>query len=74
MRHALVFGAVAIADAMWTRYTLAVSGHHAYEAAIYSALIVVVGGFVTLSYVKDRRYLLPAALGAFLGTYLSVRG
>lgn len=72
MRHVAVFLAVAVADWFWTKYTLAVSAGLALEAGGYSAAIVVVGGFVTLSYVKDRRYLLPAALGAFLGTALSV--
>jgi hypothetical protein len=41
-------------------------------AGLASAAIILTGAFVTLAYVQDRRYLLPAVLGAFAGTYLSV--
>lgn len=72
MKALAVFLAVALADAAWSLYMLAVAAHRPFAAAGYSAGIVVMGAFVTVAYVKDRRYLLPAALGAFVGTYLSV--
>jgi hypothetical protein len=72
MRYIAVFFAVAFADWLWTRYIVTAAAGQALPAASYSAAIVVVGAFVTLSYVKDRRYLIPATIGAFVGTWLSV--
>lgn len=73
MRRALaVFLAVAMTDALWTHYIQAASDGHRFPAAAYSALIVLVGAFVTMQYVRDRIYIVPAVLGAFVGTYLSV--
>jgi len=72
MRWCAVFLAVALADALWSLYMLAVAAREPVVAGCYSAGIVLAGAFVTVQYVKDRRYLLPAVLGAFVGTYLSV--
>jgi hypothetical protein len=44
----------------------------ALPAATYAAGIVVVSAFVTLAYVRDRIYIIPAVVGAWVGTYLSV--
>jgi hypothetical protein len=73
MKWLAVFLAVALADALWSRYILAASTRQAGIASLYSAGIVLVGGFTTLAYVDDPRYLLPAALGAVAGTYWAVR-
>jgi hypothetical protein len=73
MRHLLVFVAVALADALWTRYIVTASGHRPFAAANYSAGIILVGAFATLSYVDDPRYLVSACLGAWVGTWLTVR-
>ena len=73
-RGVAVFLAVALTDSLWTGWIRAASDGSALPAASYSALIVLVGAFVTCSYVKDRIYLIPAVLGAFVGTWLSVRG
>jgi hypothetical protein len=67
-----VFAAVAIADALWTAWMRAVAAGLPALAGLASAAIILTGAFVTLAYVQDRRYLLPAVLGAFAGTYLSV--
>jgi hypothetical protein len=67
-----VFLAVAFADALWTGWMRAVAAGLPALAGLASAAIILTGAFVTLAYVQDRRYLLPAVLGAFAGTYLSV--
>jgi hypothetical protein len=35
--------------------------------------LICCGAFVTVAYVQDRWQLIPASVGAFVGTYLSVR-
>jgi hypothetical protein len=72
IRALAVFLAVAVSDIMWTRYIIHASSGASFPAASYAAGIVVVGAFVTLAYVRDRIYIIPAVLGAFVGTYLSV--
>ena len=71
-RAVAVFLAVALTDSLWTSWIRAASSGEPFWAALYSALIVLVGAYVTMAYVRDRIYILPAILGAFVGTYLSV--
>lgn len=73
LRHLAVTGTVALADALWTAYIGAVADRAAALAGWYSAGILICGAFITLAYVRDRRYLVSAAAGGFLGTYLMVR-
>ena len=73
MRWLLVFAVVALADVLWTKYILAASERRAGAAALYSTGIVLAAAYTTLAYVDDPRYLVPAALGAFLGTYWTVK-
>lgn len=72
IRALAVFLAVAVTDALWTGWMRSASEGHAVHAAGYSALIVLAGAYVTCAYIKDRIYLIPAVLGAAIGTYLSV--
>jgi hypothetical protein len=72
IRALAVFLAVAVADGLWTRWAVAAGSGEALAAALYSSAIVVVSAFVTLAFVRDRLFILPAVLGAFIGTYFSV--
>jgi len=72
MKHLLVFGAVVLIDIVWTKYIAEVGAKRAAHAAFWSALIIAIGAFTTLSYVEDRTTLIPAIVGAFVGTYLAV--
>lgn len=72
MRWAAVFAAVAVSDAIWTLWIASVAAHRPIVAGLASAALVLCGAFVTRSYVSDKRYLLPAVLGAYVGTWLSV--
>jgi len=73
MRRALaVFASMAVADALWTAYISAASQHQALGAAAWSGLIVLLGGWLTVSYQRNAWYVVPAALGGFVGTYLTI--
>jgi hypothetical protein len=73
MKAALVFLAMLIGDSLWAKWMLATSKRQPVPAAAYSSAIILVGGFTAVAYVNDPRYLIPAALGAFVGTYVTVR-
>jgi hypothetical protein len=72
IRAIAVFLAVAVSDAMWTHYIIHASTGQSFAAASYAAGIVIASAFVTLAFVRDRIYIIPAVLGAFVGTFLSV--
>ncbi len=73
MKWLAVFLAVTVADAAWSYYIRAAAERRPLAAGTSAVAILVIGGFTTLAYVHDPRYLLPAGLGAFVGTYLTVR-
>ena len=74
MRYALaVFLATAVVDALWTRYIQHTAERRAGQAASYSALLVLCGAFSTVAIVDQHWLAIPAAAGAFVGTYLTAR-
>lgn len=73
MLYLLVFVSTLLADVAWTKYMLAVAEKRATRAALWSAAIVLFGAFNIVSYVGNHWALIPAALGAFAGTWLTVR-
>ena len=68
-----VFVAVAVLDAFWTKYFLATKNKLAVKAGNYSALIMAFSGLVTRAYNHDGWLLVPAVMGAFVGTYIAVK-
>lgn len=62
-----------IYDWLWARYTIACAHRQPIRASIASALIFASGGFVVVEYVNDHWLLIPACLGAAIGTFLAVR-
>lgn len=68
-----VFLSVGCADVCWTKYMQGVAAKEPVCAGLWSAMIVIVGSISVMAYVNDPVYLIPAALGAFFGTFWSVR-
>jgi uncharacterized membrane protein YfcA len=73
VKYLLVFLSVCALDFVWTFYTRAMVARDELRAGLWSATIIGIGGFAASEYVKDLSFLIPAALGAFVGTWLSVR-
>ena len=73
MSYVLVFLAVAAADVCWTHYFIETTNKHAVKAAAWSALIVALGAFTTVSYVHERGLIIAAVFGAFAGTWATIR-
>ena len=63
---------MAISDYMWAKYISTVASASAFAAASYGMVVVVLGAYIIVSYVEDKRMIAPAALGAWIGTYLAV--
>lgn len=68
LQFLIVFVSMVLTDVAWTVYFMKVEERRVLGSGIWSALIVAFGAFVTSSYVDDRRLMLAAILGAFVGT------
>jgi hypothetical protein len=73
MKALAVFVAMTVLDFVWARYNMATTSNKAMLSALYSVTIVLLGAFSVISYTDNHVMLLPAAAGAFCGTYLAVR-
>ncbi|MFA6365497.1 MAG: hypothetical protein WCW78_03810 [Candidatus Paceibacterota bacterium] len=69
----LIFGATVLSDMLWAFYIRRSNDGKALSAALFSSAIILSGGLVVVAYVENNWYLLPAALGAFIGTFISIQ-
>ncbi len=63
----------AITDALYAYYTLAVAEHRPLAAANTSALIHFLIALGVLTYVDNFLYIIPIAIGSWIGTYLLIK-
>lgn len=68
-----VFVIYFLIDIFWAVYTNAVTSRSAGTAATAGALTYAASAAGVLSYVQNRWYIVPMFLGAWAGTYLTVR-
>lgn len=68
-----VFFAAIACDITWARYTLTVSAHKAFEASLWSVLIMLSGAVNIVAIAGDPWFIAPAAMGAFVGTYYTIK-
>lgn len=68
----VVFFAVAGADVCWSKYTMSMVAGKKLPAALWSAAIVGLGSLSVLAYVASPAFVIPAMLGAFVGTLVGM--
>ncbi len=68
-----VFVGSFLLDILWTLGIRRAMQGNALQSALFSGSITLVGGFVITEYVGNHWYLLPSALGALVGNYVSVK-
>ena len=69
----IVMFALFITDICWTFYLLDVAAKKARNAAFWSAMIMLCSAIAITGYVQDHRLIFAAMLGAFLGTYSTIK-
>ncbi len=69
----IVFLAAIATDVTWAKYTIHTSKHRAWRSALWSVGIVLVGAVSIYAIAHSPWYVIPSALGAFVGTYFTVR-
>lgn len=68
-----VFAAYVLVDGLYAYYTMAVVKRDAISAATTGAAMHFLLALGVISYVKNYAYIVPLALGSWLGTYIVVR-
>jgi hypothetical protein len=68
-----VVAATAATDALYVLFTAAVVARRPLSAANWSAAWYVVSSFAVISYTSNAVYVLFAALGSWIGAYVSLR-
>ena len=69
----LIMVAMALADVCLTLYFIDVEERRAHPAAFWSAMIILVTAFTVTNYVENKIYIAAAFLGAYCGTYVTIR-
>lgn len=72
-QHFSVFLAAAFVDAIWTLYIVACAERAAFQASVWGGLIFIISASLTLSYISNHWFMLSAALGGMVGTFLTIR-
>ena len=70
---AIVFASMFVLDFVWTHYTKAIQNHLPFPAASWAVAITGLNGLAQIGYVADPWLLIPAAAGAFGGTYSAMK-
>lgn len=69
----LVMVALIVVDLCWTMYFVETEKRNAVKAGLWSALIMLSGSYATVSFVEDKRLIIAAFIGAFIGTYSTIK-
>lgn len=67
-----VFFSLCALDFVWAKYITATTSKRPTVAAAYASTIIVLSGTAAIGYVNDPVMLVPAAAGAFVGTYFAI--
>ena len=68
----LAFGAMFACDACWAFWSMKVQQRKAFAASAWALFLFLTSAVATISYVENKWLLIPAALGAFLGTFFAI--
>jgi hypothetical protein len=67
-----VIASTAATDAVYVLFTAAVSGRRRVAAASWSSVWYLLSSFAVITYTKEGTYVAFAALGSWIGAYLSM--
>jgi len=71
--YIITFVAVFVVDIFYTYYLKAVTESAALKAGFWGAVVWLIGSFAVIEYTADHMLLIPACIGAFLGTYVGIK-
>jgi uncharacterized protein YebE (UPF0316 family) len=68
-----VFVVYVFFDILYALYVICVSRRQALAASAISAVLYSLGAYGVMNYLHNPLYLIPLAIGAFIGTYVAVK-
>jgi len=68
-----IFLGLVIVDVLYAIYTKQVQKDNAFYSSISASAIYIINALIVIGFVNDIWLLIPAALGAFVGTYIGVK-
>jgi hypothetical protein len=72
LKFIAVFIAMFFADVCWTYYFIKIEERKSIPAGLWAIGIYICGAFTVTSYVEDKSLIIPAIIGSFFGTYVTV--
>lgn len=66
----LCFVVMTITDVCWAKYTKTAADSKPLPASLWSVSLFVLGGLTVVTYTSNPVLLIPASIGAFVGTYI----
>lgn len=69
----MIFVTYVVIDILYAMYVICVGKRQPINAAVVSSFLYSLGAYGVISYSKNPLYVVPLAVGAFLGTYLVVK-
>ena len=69
----IVFLAIMLLDMLWAFYVDAIAKYHPYIAAFTAGALYIFSAIGVLAYTEDRIFLIPAVVGAMVGTFIAVK-
>ena len=67
------FFSLFLIDIFYTYYLKSVTDSKVLVASLWSIVITILGANVVISYTTDHMLLIPAAMGAFCGTFVGMK-
>jgi uncharacterized membrane protein YfcA len=73
IEYFITFFAIFVLDIFYTYYLRAIADGKAIVASSWSIVVTVLGALVVINYTTNHVLLIPAALGAFCGTWVGMK-
>lgn len=70
--YVFTFFAVVVLDIVNTYYLQSITNHKPFLASFWAVIVTFVGAYAVINYTSNHMMLIPALLGAFVGTYIAM--
>ena len=72
IKFIIVMVAMIVTDMCWATYFIKIEERKAVQAGLWATLLFFSGAVVTTNYVGDHSLIIAAAIGSFIGTWVTV--
>lgn len=73
LAYIFTFVCMFVTDIVYTQLLKSVQNDKPFAASIWASAITFLGGVAIINYTNDNMMIIPAVLGAFVGTYVGMK-